>query len=282
MSGCQKHLLLTPDTRHLTPFSLHCQSNTRAHRRADVHALDERALHRRRLQAGDLVQKRLDVFDQLRRVEAELADRRPARRRPCRCGTPPCPPCIRAPSCRRPASPCRQRGEGIRPRGPSTLPSGPTSFIMSGAAMQASNSVQPPLIFSANSSSPTTSAPASRASSAFGPLANTTTRCCLPMPCGSTIDPRIDLLGLRLVDAQPNGDLDRLVELRAVKFLERLHRLGQRQTRLRRCACSPVPDIVWIVLPSLHLHRSKSSNVAAELAPRGASSAAKSVSTALD
>ena len=61
---------------------------------------------------------------------------------------------------------------------------------MSGAAMQTSKSVQPSLIFSASSSCPTSSAPAALAASAMSPLANTTTRCDLPMPCGSTIEPR--------------------------------------------------------------------------------------------
>ena len=48
------------------------------------------------------------------------------------------------------------------------------------------------------------------------------------MPCGNTIEPRIDLLGLRIVDAQPDRDLDRLIELRAVISLECLDRFRNR------------------------------------------------------
>src|SRR5690606_844868 len=46
-------------------------------------------------------------------------------------------------------------------------------------------------IFSARSSMPTASAPAARASSALAPAgANTATRTLLPVPCGSTVEPR--------------------------------------------------------------------------------------------
>jgi hypothetical protein len=40
------------------------------------------------------------------------------------------------------------------------------------------------------SSNPTRSAPASRAASAAGPVANTSTRTVLPVPCGSVTVPR--------------------------------------------------------------------------------------------
>ena len=56
--------------------------------------------------------------------------------------------------------------------------------------MQTSNSVQPPLILSANSGPPTSSAPAALASSILSPLAKTITRSVLPIPLGSTIEPR--------------------------------------------------------------------------------------------
>src|ERR1051325_9776106 len=81
-------------------------------------------------------------------------------------------------------------GFGIRPLGPSTLPRRPTRPIMSGVAMQRSNSILPPWTISSRSSAPTTSAPASRASSAFAPLANTPTRTVLPVPLGSVTTPR--------------------------------------------------------------------------------------------
>src|SRR5688572_1095824 len=81
-------------------------------------------------------------------------------------------------------------GLGMRPRGPRTWPRGPTTFIASGVAMTTSNSMKPPLIFSARSSKPTMSAPASFALSALAPCANTATRTVLPVPRGSTTLPR--------------------------------------------------------------------------------------------
>src|SRR6266704_5246544 len=81
-------------------------------------------------------------------------------------------------------------GFGMRPRGPSTLPSRPTCPMRSGVAMVVSNSMKPPWTFSTRSSAPTTSAPASRASRSFSPLAKTATRTVLPMPFGSTTAPR--------------------------------------------------------------------------------------------
>ncbi len=62
--------------------------------------------------------------------------------------------------------------------------------MRSGVAMVVSNSMKPPWTFSTRSSAPTTSAPASRASRSFSPLAKTATRTVLPMPCGSTTAPR--------------------------------------------------------------------------------------------
>jgi hypothetical protein len=61
---------------------------------------------------------------------------------------------------------------------------------MSGVAMTLSKSMKPPWIFSARSSAPTMSAPASVASRALSPLANTARRIDLPMPWGSTTAPR--------------------------------------------------------------------------------------------
>ena len=82
-------------------------------------------------------------------------------------------------------------GFGISPLGPSTRPSRPTRPIMSGVATIESNSVQFSFwIFSTSSSAPTASAPAARASLALSPLATTTTRWLLPVPCGSTTAPR--------------------------------------------------------------------------------------------
>ena len=81
-------------------------------------------------------------------------------------------------------------GFGIRPRGPSTRPALPTSAIMSGVAIAASKSISPFITVSTSSAAPTTSAPASRASRAFSPWANTATRTDLPVPWGSETVPR--------------------------------------------------------------------------------------------
>src|ERR1044072_7530992 len=88
-------------------------------------------------------------------------------------------------------------GFGISPRGPSTLPSAPTRRIMSGVAMTASKSVQPPLILVTTSSPPTKSAPASSASRSLSPWAITSTVFDLPSPCGKTIVPRTSWSALR-------------------------------------------------------------------------------------
>src|SRR6056297_2230125 len=81
-------------------------------------------------------------------------------------------------------------GFGIRLRGPSTLPNRPTTGIMSGVAMQRSNSILPPCTVSIRSSAPTMSAPAASASSALAPRANTATRTSLPVPLGRPTTPR--------------------------------------------------------------------------------------------
>jgi hypothetical protein len=62
---------------------------------------------------------------------------------------------------------------------------------MSGVATAASKSIVPFMTSSTSSSPPTTSAPASRASRAFSPTANTPTRTDLPVPWGNATVPRI-------------------------------------------------------------------------------------------
>ena len=52
------------------------------------------------------------------------------------------------------------------------------------------------------------------------------------MPCGSTIEPRTIWSACLAIDAQPHGDLDRLIELRVVELLEHVDGLGDRQRRL--------------------------------------------------
>ena len=81
-------------------------------------------------------------------------------------------------------------GLGIIPLGPRIFPSLPTTPMISGVATTESNSSQPFWIFSAKSSAPTWSAPASRASFSFSPFANTRILTVLPVPCGSTTVPR--------------------------------------------------------------------------------------------
>ena len=88
-------------------------------------------------------------------------------------------------------------GFGMSPRGPSSRPSLPTFPIRSGVAMATSKSRKPPEMRSTRSSAPTTSAPASFASWAAGPCANTATRTVLPVPLGRETAPRIIWSALR-------------------------------------------------------------------------------------
>jgi hypothetical protein len=81
-------------------------------------------------------------------------------------------------------------GFGIRFRGPSTLPRRPTIGIMSGVAMQRSNSIVPPWTVSIRSSAPTMSAPAAFGLIGLGPRAKTATRTDLPVPLGRLTVPR--------------------------------------------------------------------------------------------
>src|SRR5450830_60867 len=70
--------------------------------------------------------------------------------------------------------------------------------MVSGEAITISKGMLPALIDSARSSIPTMSAPAALAASAFSPDANTATRTVLPVPAGSTTEPRTtwsDFLG---------------------------------------------------------------------------------------
>src|SRR5690606_37616704 len=69
--------------------------------------------------------------------------------------------------------------------------------MVSGVAMTMSKSMLPALMLSARSSRPTISAPASLAASALSPWANTATRTVLPVPAGSTTEPRTSWSDLR-------------------------------------------------------------------------------------
>src|ERR687885_1620752 len=82
------------------------------------------------------------------------------------------------------------RGLGILPCGPRMRPRRPTTGMRSGVAIATSKSVKPSCTRLARSSAPTTSAPASSASRAWSPLANTATETVLPSPLGRAIVPR--------------------------------------------------------------------------------------------
>ena len=105
--------------------------------------------------------------------------------------------------------------------GPKTLPKGPTTPIMSGAAMQTSKSVQPPLIFRPFRPAHFTAAGGLGLVDlvALGEddhpqrLANTV---------GQHDRAADQLVGLLGIDTQPNGDFDRLVELGRVECLPQM------------------------------------------------------------
>ena len=101
------------------------------------------------------------------------------------------------------------RGEGISPRGPSTLPSGPTRPIMSGAAMQASKSVQPSLIFLASSSAADFVGPGGLGRLGHVPLGEHDHPLRLADAVRQHDRAADDLIGLLGIDAQADGDLDR-------------------------------------------------------------------------
>ena len=80
---------------------------------------------------------------------------------------------------------------------------------------------------------PTTSAPASSASRAASPAANTATRTCLPVPVRQRDRAADHLVGLAGVDAEPERGLDRLVELAGRERLHEVERLGGAYSRSR-------------------------------------------------
>src|SRR4051812_28466377 len=63
-----------PEPRYPNPDLLDVQLHRRRHRGLDHDLLEERALARRRLELADVADHRVDVLDQLRVVEAHLAD----------------------------------------------------------------------------------------------------------------------------------------------------------------------------------------------------------------
>ena len=142
---------------------------------------------------------------------------------------------------------------------------------MSGAAMQASNSVQPPLIFSARSSSPTIVGAGRLGLVGLRALGEHHHALLLADAVRQHDRAADDLVGLRGVDAQPDRDLDRLIELRAVETLERLDRLGHRQRVVRLALLGQGLDIVWIVLPCLSCCQLSAVSCRSELDTAGSS-----------
>ncbi len=123
-------------------------------------------------------------------------------------------------------------GFGMRPRGPRTRPSLPTAPIMSGVAMTRSKSRNPSETFATRSSLPAKSAPASRASRSFSPLANTRTRTVLPGPVRQNDRAADHLIGVLGIHAQTDREVDRLVELGELGLLD------AERTPPRRCICA--------------------------------------------
>jgi len=76
-----------------------------------------------------------------------------------------------------------------------------------------------PCTRSTRSSRPPRRAPASRASDPSRPWRTPPTRTVLPMPCGSTTAPRTIWSGVLGIHPQPQGEIHRLVELRARQLL---------------------------------------------------------------
>ena len=119
-------------------------------------------------------------------------------------------------------------GFGIRPRGPRTRPSLPTAPIMSGVAMTRSKSMKPSWTLATRSSLPAKSAPASRASFSFSPLAKTSTRTVLPRSVREHERAADHLIGVLRIDAQAHRDIDRFVELGELRLLDESARLLDR------------------------------------------------------
>ena len=110
-------------------------------------------------------------------------------------------------------------GFGIKPRGPKILPSCPTLPIISGVAIKASKSSQPPLILATMSSPPTISAPASSASLILSPCAMTTTFFSFPpKPFGKTTVPRTNWSAFR--GSTPNHIVNSIVSSNFAKAID--------------------------------------------------------------
>ena len=142
-------------------------------------------------------------------------------------------------------------GFGIRPRGPRTRPSWPSWPMTSGVATMTSHSSQPSLSFWMYSM-PTKSAPAASASRTRSPWVITNTRTGLPVPWGSTTVPRTTWSAWRGIDAEPHGDVHRLVELGERRLLHQLRRPPGSGTRAPGRPWRPRPELLALAWPSVH------------------------------
>ena len=123
-------------------------------------------------------------------------------------------------------------GFGIRLRGPRILPSRPTIGIMSGVAMQRSNSILPPWIVSIRSSAPTMSAPAAVGLVGLGAAGEDGDADGLAGAVRQVDDAADHLVGVARVDAEVHRDLEGLVELRGGVGLDQRDGLGDGEVGL--------------------------------------------------
>ena len=119
-------------------------------------------------------------------------------------------------------------GFGMRPRGPRTRPSLPTAPIMSGVAMTRSKSMKPSDTFCHQSSLPAKSAPASSASLLLLALGEDEHAHRLTGAVREDERAADHLVGVLGIDAQANGEVDRLVELGELRLLHERARLFDR------------------------------------------------------
>ena len=112
-------------------------------------------------------------------------------------------------------------GVGHQAAGPSTLPRRPTDFIMSGVAIRASKSVQDSFwIFSTSSSPPTMSAPAASRVARLIARGDDGDPLGLAEAVGKNNRAADHLVGVLGVDAETHGQVDGLIELGELDFLQ--------------------------------------------------------------
>ena len=116
----------------------------------------------------------------------------------------------------------RVRHQAARTEHPAELRrAGPSE---SGVATITSKSSQPSLIFCEVLECRRNRRPPPRRPSPGRPAAMTSTRTVLPVPCGQHDRAAHHLVGVARIDAETDGDVDRLVELREARRLHQLER----------------------------------------------------------